>query len=248
MKTQANGGEISAAVLIIGDEILSGRTADKNLAWLAEFLGQLGIAIREARVVADDQQAIVAAVNVLRGQYTYVFTTGGIGPTPDDITAEAIAAAFDVAYDFHPGATKILEDYYGDQINPARMRMAKMPVNAQLINNSVSTAPGFYVENVFVLAGVPKIMQAMMLGLENTLARGQVRQSVSFLVELPESKIAAPMTAAMARFPAVSFGSYPKMRNSGGYEVMLVLRGYDMAELESAQIWLQDAISKALSS
>lgn len=237
LKTQANSG-ISAAVLIIGDEILSGRTQDKNLAWLAEFLGRLGIEIREVRIVADEQAAIVAAVNALRATYTYVFTTGGIGPTPDDITAESIAAAFDVAYDFHPEAKKILENYYGDQINDARMRMAKMPVTAKLIENPVSHAPGFYLENVYVLAGVPKIMQAMMLSLENTLARGKVRQSISIMIDLPESKIAATMMALPQHFPGVGIGSYPKMRDGGGYEVTLVLRGYDAAELEQAKKWL----------
>jgi len=246
---QANGREIAqaksgifAAVLIIGDEILSGRTQDKNLGWLAEYLAPLGIEIREARVVADIQSAIIAAVNELRARYTYVFTTGGIGPTPDDITAEAIAAAFGIAYGFHPEAKKILEAHYGAEANEARMRMAKMPVTARLIDNPVSRAPGFYVENVFVLAGVPKIMQAMMMSLDGILARGQVRQSISFLIDLPESKAAPFMTATAEKFPDVSIGSYPKMLDGGGYENTLVLRGYDAAELEGAKAFLQDQL------
>jgi len=241
MEIQAKSG-ISVAVLIIGDEILSGHTADKNLGWLAEYLAPLGIEIREARVVADDRTAIIVAVNDLRVCYTYVFTTGGIGPTPDDITAEAIAAAFGIEYGFHPEAKKILENHYGDQANEARMRMAKMPVTAKLIDNPVSRAPGFYVENVFVLAGVPKIMQAMMMSLDGVLARGQVRHRSLFLIDLPESKVAPLMTTTAEKFPGVSIGSYPKMLDGGGYENTLVLRGYDLAELEAAKAFLQQQL------
>jgi molybdenum cofactor synthesis domain-containing protein len=243
-ETQANQPIITAAVLIIGDEILSGRTQDKNLGWMAEYLGRLGIQILEARVVSDDQAAIVAAVNELRRRYTYVFTTGGIGPTPDDITAEAIAAAFGIEYGFHPEARRILLKFYGDQATDARMRMAKMPVSAKLIDNPVSRAPGFYVENVFVMAGVPKIMQAMMMSLDGVLTPGRVRHSLSFTIHLPESKVAAAMTAAMAQWPGVAVGSYPKMLDGGGYETSLVLRGYDTAELETVRDWLQGEIAK----
>lgn len=247
-ETQANGAcaipVITAAVLMIGDEILSGRTQDKNLAWVAEYLGKIGIQVMEARVVPDAQPEIVAAVNALRARYTYVFTTGGIGPTPDDITAEAVAAAFGIPYDFHPEAKKILEEYYGDQINDARMRMAKMPVTARLIDNPVSRAPGFYVENVFVMAGVPKIMQAMMMSLDGVLTPGRIRHSLSLPIALPESKIAGAMTEAMKQWPNVAIGSYPKMLDAGGYETSLVLRGYNTDELEVVKDWLMVEIGK----
>lgn len=240
---QANLPEITAALLIIGDEILSGRTQDKNLAWLADYLGKLGIQMREVRVVPDVQEKIVAAVNALRAEYNYVFTTGGIGPTPDDITAEAIAAAFGLPYEFHPDAKRILEHFYGDQINEARYRMAKMPRGAKLIDNPVSHAPGFYVENVFVLAGVPKIMQAMVMDLDRVLARGAVRHQISFTTHLREGVISATLVEAMKEFPEISLGSYPKFLDGGGTEVTLVLRGYDERELERAQTWLLDKFS-----
>ena len=243
-ETQANAPIIHAAVLVIGDEILSGRTQEKNLGWLAEFLGKIGIQIAEARVVRDKQDEIVAAIHALRSRYQYVFTTGGIGPTPDDITAEAVAVAFGIPYDFHTEATQILKSYYGDNATDARMRMAKMPVTAKLIENPVSHAPGFYVENVFVMAGVPKIMQAMAMSLENVLAHGRVRLSLSFPIQLPESKIAAAMIEAGEKWPNVALGSYPKMLDSGGYATTLVLRGYDMTELETVRDWMQEQISK----
>lgn len=235
-----NEREIRAAMLIIGDEILSGRTQDKNLAWLAEFLARLGIQLAEVRIVPDVQAKIVEAVNALRREYDYLFTTGGIGPTPDDITSESIAAAFDLPYEFHADARKILEHFYQDQINDARLRMAKMPRGAKLIDNPISHAPGFYVENVFVMAGVPKIMQAMMMDLENVLSRGKVRHSLSFATHLREGVISETLVAAMNNFPNVSFGSYPKFLPEGGTEVTLVLRGYDEAELKTAQEWLLD--------
>ncbi len=240
---QANPPEITASLLIIGDEILSGRTQDKNLAWLADYLGKLGIQMAEVRVVPDIQEKIVAAVNALRGEYDYVFTTGGIGPTPDDITAEAIAAAFSLPYEFHSDAKKILEHFYGDQINEARYRMAKMPRGAQLIDNPVSHAPGFYVENVFVLAGVPKIMQAMMLDIDRVLVRGAVRHQLSFVTHLREGQISATLVDGMKEFPDISFGSYPKFLDGGGTEVTLVLRGYDEQALIQARVWLEDKFS-----
>lgn len=235
---QANLPEITAAMLIIGDEILSGRTQDKNLAFLADYLGKLGIQMREVRVVPDVHEKIVEAVNALRRAYNYVFTTGGIGPTPDDITAEAIAAAFDVPYEYHTDAKKILEHFYGDQINEARLRMAKMPRGAKLIDNPVSHAPGFYVENVFVMAGVPKIMQAMVMDLDSVLARGAVRHQLSFTTHLREGVISATLVEMMKAFPDVGLGSYPRFLDGGGTEVTLVLKGYDEGELEKAKEFL----------
>src|SRR5687767_14160224 len=163
----------TAGLLLIGDEILSGRTKDKNLGYIADFLTALGIDLKEARVVADIEDDIVAAVNALRSRYTYVFTTGGIGPTHDDITADAIAKAFAVTIDHDPRAVAILKAHYSPgQLNEARMRMARIPEGAELIENPVSKAPGFRLGNVFVMAGVPKIMQAMMDQLGPRLTRG----------------------------------------------------------------------------
>jgi molybdenum cofactor synthesis domain-containing protein len=244
IEKQANGEAIQAALLIIGDEILSGRTQDKNLAWLADYLGKLGIEFAEVRVVPDVQERIVVALNALRTAYHYVFTTGGIGPTPDDITSESVAAALGLDYGFHPQAKKILEDYYGDDITDARLRMAKMPVGATLIDNPVSLAPGFRVDNIFVLAGVPKIMQAMMMSLEPALSRGSVRKNLSFIVNLPESHVAEPMAATMKEFPNITIGSYPRMLDNNKFEVTLVLRGFDEAELENAKDWLVRRLSQ----
>src|ERR1700760_4656393 len=163
----------TAAVLVIGDEILSGRTQDTNTNYIARFLGALGIDLKEARVVADDQARIVAALNALRGSYDFVFTTGGIGPTHDDITADAIAAAFGVGIDYHPQAFALLEARYPKgEFNEMRQRMARIPLGAALIPNSVSVAPGFHLGNVFVMAGVPMVMRAMMDATEPYLARG----------------------------------------------------------------------------
>ncbi len=224
---------LTAAVLLIGNELLSGRTKDVNLPWLAEYLAQLGIIVREARVVADDQAEIVVAVNALRQKYTYVFTTGGIGPTHDDITAESIAAAFGIDYGLHPEAWPLLQQYYCDKMNDARARMAKMPVTATLIDNPASIAPGFQVENVFVMAGVPKIMQAMMLGLDSRLARGRVMHSHSIVTHHREGEIAQILIDCETAHPGLMIGSYPKFV-TGGTEVTLVLKAYDEALLRNA--------------
>ena len=170
----------TAAVLLIGDEILSGRTKDKNLGFLADYLTAMGIDLKEARVVADSEDDIVAAVNALRHRYTYVFTTGGIGPTHDDITADAIAKAFGLPIQHDPQASYILLGYFteiGREPNEARMRMARMPVGASLIDNPVSKAPGFQIGNVFVMAGVPKIMNAMIYDVARRLTKDVPMQS-----------------------------------------------------------------------
>src|SRR5947207_569476 len=160
--TPQPGAVITAGVLVIGDEILSGRTKDKNIGFIAEYLTGIGIDLKEVRVVADDEQAIIEALNALRRRYAYVFTTGGIGPTHDDITADAVAKAFGVPIDYHPVAVALMRQRFGDaELNEARMRMARVPTGAELIANKVSTAPGFRIENVLVMAGVPAIMQAM---------------------------------------------------------------------------------------
>ena len=179
----------TAAVLVIGDEILSGRTQDTNTNYIAKFLGALGIDLKEARTVSDVESEIVAAVNALRARYTYVFTTGGIGPTHDDITADAIAAAFGVGIDYHPEALALLSARYKPgEFNEMRKRMARVPLGASLVKNSVSTAPGFQIENVFVMAGVPMIMRAMLEELAPRLSRGVQVQSITVSTRLPEGR------------------------------------------------------------
>jgi molybdenum cofactor synthesis domain-containing protein len=226
----------TAAVLLIGDEVLSGRTKDKNLGFIADYLTALGIDLKEARVVADIEDDIVAAVNALRARYTYVFTTGGIGPTHDDITADAMAKAFGVGISHHPEAVKILTEYFaqiGREPNEARMRMARIPHGATLIDNPVSKAPGFKFENVHVMAGVPKVMNAMMDQIAPTLARGAPMQSKTIQFLGGEGDIAKPLKEAQDQFPDVVMGSYP-FETPQGFATNLVLRSRDSARLESA--------------
>ena len=197
-------------MLVIGDEILSGRTKDKNIGYIADYLTAIGIDLREVRVVADVEEEIVAAVNALRSRYTYVFSTGGIGPTHDDITADAIAKAFGVAIDFDPRAVAILAERYGKaDLNEARMRMARIPAGAELIENSVSKAPGFTLGNVHVMAGVPAIMQAMLDALAPRLKTGRKMLSRSVPAGMGEGKIAEGLAEVQAAFPDVLMGSYP---------------------------------------
>jgi len=224
----------TAAILVVGNEILSGRTKDANIGWLAERLSALGIRVREARVVPDMPEEIVAAVNALRVRYTYVFTTGGIGPTHDDITAECIAAAFGVPLEQNAEARRRLEAHYPPgQLNAARLRMANAPVGATLIDNPVSTAPGFRIGNVHVMAGVPAIMRAMFDGLAPTLVGGPPMQARTVRCLLPEGLIAEGLGAIQVRHPTVEIGSYPFYRNQS-FGVSLVLRAVDDAALAVA--------------
>lgn len=205
-------GPVTAGLAIIGNEILSGRTKDANLQYLGEELNKLGIRMMEVRVVSDVPDAIIEAVNTLRQRYDYVFTTGGIGPTHDDITSECVAKAFGLDFGPNPDAVRLLEDHYaarGDEFTPARRRMANTPVDAVLIDNPVSVAPGFQVENVFVLPGVPRIMQAMFEGMKGRLAGGRkmVSRTVSSLV--PEGRAGGPLTELQLRHPDTEIGSYP---------------------------------------
>jgi molybdenum cofactor synthesis domain-containing protein len=234
----------TASLLLIGDEILSGRTKDKNLGYVADYLTALGIDLKEARVVADDEDDIVAAVNALRSHYTYVFTTGGIGPTHDDITADAIAKAFGVRIDHDPRAVAILEKHYQPgQLNEARMRMARIPEGAELIENPVSKAPGFRLGNVFVLAGVPKIMQAMMDQLAPQLARGSPIISATVTAYIPEGDLAKPLSEIQDRYPEVTIGSYP-FEESGKFGANLVLRSRDQGKLATAQRDVQQMVNE----
>ena len=237
----------TAAVLLIGDEILSGRTKDKNLGFIADYLVGLGIDLKEARCVADDEDDIVAAVNALRARYTYVFTTGGIGPTHDDITADAVAKAFGVPIGHHPRAVEILTRYFkeiGREPNEARMRMARVPKGATLIENAVSKAPGFRIENVFVMAGVPKIMNAMMEAIAPTLDKGVPMQSRTVALQGGEGDVAKPLGEIQARYTDVFIGSYP-FEGATGFATNLVLRSRNPEALAKAEAEVK-AIAESL--
>ena len=228
----------SAGVLIIGDEILSGRTQDVNLSAIARFLAPLGIEVAEARVIPDVESEIVAAVNALRKCYTYVFTTGGIGPTHDDITADAIGAAFELPVEHNEAAISILAArYQPGEFNEKRRRMARMPRGAELIRNSISAAPGFQIENVFVMAGVPRIMAAMLEEIRARLQQGVPMSSRNLRTPLPEGRIAAPLEAIQKAHPLLRIGSYPfysSESTAGGAGTVLVVRGRDRRELDAA--------------
>lgn len=226
----------TAAVLIIGDEVLSGRTQDTNLNTIARFVGALGIDLLEARTVGDRTEQIVEALNALRAAHDYVFTTGGIGPTHDDITADAVAEAFGVPLHEHPEAVAILARRYGDEFNAARRRMTRVPEGGTLIANPVTDAPGFQIGNVFVMAGVPKIMTAMLEDVAPRLRRGAVVHARTLRVSgVGEGAVADILTAAARAEREVSFGSYPFGHGSvGEIGTHLVLRGRDEARVEAA--------------
>lgn len=235
----------TAAMLVIGDEILSGRTRDANAYHLAGVMSGLGIRLVEIRVVPDEMQAIVRAVNELRGRVDYLFTSGGIGPTHDDITADAVAAAFGVTIGVRADARAILERYYaatGRELNEARLRMARIPEGAELIENPVSHAPGFRLGNVYVMAGVPEIFRAMLESLVPGLAGGPPILSHSFQVEAPEGDLAGLLRTVAERHPAVSMGSYPYFRTRPGAN--LVLRAVDATALASAAVDLRAALGE----
>lgn len=236
-------GTITAAILVIGDEILSGRTQDTNTNYIARFLGAMGIDLRECRVVPDIEDEIVAALNALRVRYTYIFTTGGIGPTHDDITADAVAKAFGVGIDYHPEAMAIMAARYKnpEDFNEMRKRMARIPDTATLIKNSVSTAPGFQIGNVFVMAGVPMVMKAMLEELSSRLERGAIVHVATIEAHLPEGQIAAALARIQSGHKTVSVGSYPFYRE-GGPGTQLVVRGRDAAEVEAAAGEIEAAV------
>lgn len=238
---------ITAALIVIGDEILSGRTKDVNIGATADFCTDLGINLKEVRVVSDETDDIVEAVNALRARYTYVFTTGGIGPTHDDITADAVAKAFGVALPINPQARAMLEARWketGTEVNEARLRMARIPEGADLIVNSVSAAPGFRIGNVHVMAGVPIIMRAMLEALAPTLQGGKKVLSRTVKAAVGEGTVGGPLGALQAQYPDVKMGSYPQM---GKDRVMteLVLRSSDEALLEEATAKVQAMVDAA---
>jgi molybdenum cofactor synthesis domain-containing protein len=223
--------------VLIGDEILSGRTQDTNLQTIAKFLAPLGIVVAEARVVADVPAAIAEAVNALRRTYTYVLTTGGIGPTHDDKTADSIALAFGVPIAVHPDAKAILVSHYGseDKLNEARLRMARIPEGGVLIANPVSKAPGFQLENVFVLAGVPSIMRGMLEDVGPRLRGGAVVESRTIrALALREGDLAAGLEAIEGAHPGVTCGSYPWFKSAQEFGVHLVARGAEKPSLDAA--------------
>lgn len=237
----------TAAVLIIGDEVLSGRTQDTNLNAIARFLAALGIDLMEARTVGDRKDQIVDALNALRAGHDHVFTTGGIGPTHDDITADAVATAFGVALPEHPEAMAILARRYGDDFNAPRRRMARIPEGGTLIANPVTDAPGFQIGNVFVLAGVPKIMTAMLEDVAPRLRKGAMVHARTIRVTgVGEGDVAEMLTVAAQAEREVSFGSYPFGHGSvGELGTQLVVRGRDAAKVEAAVAGLLDQLAAA---
>ena len=233
---------VTAAVLVIGDEILSGRTKDKNIGWIADHLTAIGIQLREVRVVPDIEDEIVAALNALRSKFTYVFTTGGIGPTHDDITADCVAKAFGAKIDVDPRALALMKPYYekrGLELTPARLRMARLPEGSELVANSVSIAPGFKIGNVIVMAGVPHIMQVMLDAVTPSLKTGKKMLSETIELNHPEGAIADLFGAHQKEFPDVMMGSYPFGRDAKTWGTNLVLRSTDPDRLAAALAGLQ---------
>jgi molybdenum cofactor synthesis domain-containing protein len=225
---------VTACMLVIGNEILSGRTQDENLRYVALGLNEVGVRLAEARVIPDVPATIVRTLNECRAAFDYVFTSGGIGPTHDDITSECVAAAFGVSLHRHPQAVAILEAYIPGGLNEARLRMATVPVGAELILNPVSAAPGFRMENVYVMAGVPAVMKAMFDQVRRTLSGGQKMHSRAVRVELAEGLIAETLSRLQDANPDVEIGSYPAMRR-GSFGVSVVLRGPDPARLDAVK-------------
>ena len=228
-----NKKEIIAAIIIIGNEVLSGRTKDLNTSTLSIWLNSIGISVGEVRVIPDIEKKIIETVNELRNKFNYVFTTGGIGPTHDDITAESISKAFNIEYDFHKEAFSLLEKYYEPgEFNEGRQKMAKMPISSKLILNPSSGAPGFYLENVFCLPGVPSILKSMIGGLNNVLVGGDPILSKTINLRTYESEIAKPLTNVQNNNKEVEIGSYPFFRQ-GKLGVSIVLRSVDQSKIDN---------------
>lgn len=232
----------TAGIIVIGNEILSGRTQDTNVNWIAIKLTQIGVRLKEARVIPDDEQTIVDTVNHFRKTYDYVFTTGGIGPTHDDITADSIGKAFGVEVKVHDEAFRILEQHYGiEELTPPRAKMARIPVGGSLILNPVSAAPGFKIENVYVMAGVPRIMQAMLDNILPTLAGGDPILSNSISCSVPESAVAEALGEIQNAHPEVDIGSYPHFR-AGVLGLSIVVRTTDKKALQIVSDKVMDLV------
>jgi len=216
--------EFTSAILIIGNEILSGRTVDKNTSFIAKWLGELGINVEEVRVIPDKEKIIINTLNELRKKYQYIFTTGGIGPTHDDITAESVAKAFGKKYKYNSEAYSILKKYYANSdFNEGRKKMAKMPEGAKLIYNKQGSAPAFYLENVFVLPGIPSYVEIMLPPLKDLFVKGKKIISISCEARVRESSIAADLSNIQDKYPDIDIGSYP-FSNQNGFGTVLVIR------------------------
>jgi molybdenum cofactor synthesis domain-containing protein len=238
---------VTAGLLVIGDEILSGRTKDRNIGYIAEYLTAIGIDLREVRVVADDEAAIVEALNALRRRLTYVFTTGGIGPTHDDITADSIAKAFAVPIDFDPRVVALLKERYaamGTELNAARMRMTRVPQGAELVPNAVSAAPGFWIGNVIVMAGVPAIMQAMLDAAAPKLKTGVRMLSETVQADCREGDVGTELGEVAKAHPDVMIGSYPFSDPERGPNTNIVVRARDPVRLAAAKAAVEIMLAK----
>ena len=237
-----NKKEIIASIIIIGNEVLSGRTKDLNTSAISIWLNSIGISVQEVRIIPDIEKIIVSTVNELRKKFDYVFTTGGIGPTHDDITALSISKAFNLKYDFHKEAFSILENYYEPgKFNEGRQKMAKMPTTANLILNPSSGAPGFYVENVFCLPGVPSILRSMLGGLNNILIGGDPILSKTINLRTYESEIAESLTNVQNNNQDVEIGSYPFFRQ-GKLGVSIVLRSVDKSKIDNCNLQILEFV------
>jgi molybdenum cofactor synthesis domain-containing protein len=234
---------VTAAVLVIGDEILSGRTKDKNIGFIAEYLTNIGIDLKEVRVVADDEDDIIAALNALRKRYDYVFTTGGIGPTHDDITADSIAKAFGVGINHHPDVVERFRKRFQGDLNEARLRMARVPDGASLVESATIMAPGFWIENVITMAGVPSIMQAMMDIVAPKLRSGPRMLSESVRANAREGDIGTPLREIQEAHPNTVIGSYPFMDEDKKPNTNLVVRSRDPEKLRAAMDAVQTMLT-----
>ncbi|MEX0590975.1 MAG: molybdopterin-binding protein [Xanthobacteraceae bacterium] len=241
---EGNGQVVTAGVLVIGDEILSGRTKDRNIGYIAELLTNIGIDLKEVRVVADDETAIVEALNVLRSRYDYVFTTGGIGPTHDDITADSVAKAFGVPIDYDPRAVALLKARFPGELNEARMRMTRIPAGADLVPNKVSVAPGFRLGNVFVMAGVPAIMQAMLDEIAPRLETGVKMLAETIRADAREGDVGTELGEIARAHPEVSIGSYPFFDEARGPNTNIVVRARDPETLAAAKRAVEQMLVK----
>jgi molybdenum cofactor synthesis domain-containing protein len=238
---------VTAGLLVIGDEILSGRTKDRNIGYIAEYLTNIGIDLREVRVVPDIEEEIVDALNAMRARHTYLFTTGGIGPTHDDITADSVAKAFGVGIGYHPEAVALLKEMLakrGTELNEARLRMARIPHGADLITNAVSAAPGFRIGNVHVMAGVPAIMQAMLDGIAPTLKTGAKVLSETIRADAREGDIGTPLAEIAKDHPDVMIGSYPFWDDKSGPNTNLIVRSRDPAKLAAAKAAVESMLGR----
>ena len=236
--------KVNAAILIIGNEILSGRTQDTNTSTLAIWLNSIGVKVNEVRIVPDIEDKIIITLNVLRKENDYVFTTGGIGPTHDDITAQSVSKAFKIKYEIHKEAYKILEEYYKPgEFNEGRQRMVWMPENAELILNPTSGAPGFSVGNVFCLPGVPSILRSMLGGLKNKIVGGQPILSYTISLKTVESEIADSLTKVQNRNKNVEIGSYPFF-HAGKLGVSIVLRSENQSKIDDCNSQILEFVNK----